>query len=268
MDKTIVFIHGAWLNALSWENMMGYFEGKGYKVSAPEWPYRDPNKSAAELRENPPAELAQIGVKELTDHYESIIRDYPQPPILIGHSFGGLIVQQLLDRGYGSAGVAFDAAAPEGVLALDWNVLKINFGVLSGWMNWEKVVHMSYPEFQFAFVNTYPEEEQQKCYDHYCTAESGRLFFQAAFAPLDPHHATYVDFSNNSRAPLLLTAGELDHIVPAHVSKSNFEHYLHSGTTARTDFKQFDGRSHLITAGPGWEEVAGYAANWLEQLPG
>src|SRR6185369_9579945 len=117
MSKKIVFIHGAWLNSLSWEKMKGYFEKEGYECVAPEWPYRDPGKSAAQLRESTPPELAEIGVKELTDHYESIIREYADPPILIGHSFGGLIVQQLLDRGYGSAGIGFNSAAPEGVLA-------------------------------------------------------------------------------------------------------------------------------------------------------
>ncbi len=264
MNKTIVFIHGAWLNSRSWENLIPYFENKGYTCSAPEWPYRDPGKTAAELRENTPEELAQIGVKELTDHYEAIIRELPEPPILIGHSFGGLIVQQLLDRGWGSAGIAFDSAAPEGVLAVDWAVLKSNSGVLFEWMGWEKVMTMTFPQFQFSFVNTFPEEEQQKYYDRYLVPESGRIFFQAAFAQLDPHHALHVNFKNNERAPLLLTAGELDHIVPAHVSRSNYEHYRHS--TARTDFREFAGRAHLLLAQVGWEEIADFAADWLDQV--
>ena len=186
MNKTIVFIHGAWLNSLSWENLIPYFEQRGYTCMAPEWPYRDADKTAAELRENTPVELAQIGVKELTDHYESIVRELPEPPILIGHSFGGLIVQQLLDRGYGSAGVAFDSAAPEGVLAIDWNVLKENSPTLLGWMNWEKVVGMSFSDWQFQFTNTFPEEQQKQYYERYCVPESGRLFFQAAHAKLEP----------------------------------------------------------------------------------
>jgi alpha-beta hydrolase superfamily lysophospholipase len=96
--------------------------------------------------------------------------------------------------------------------------------------------------------------------------ETGRIFFQAAFAQLDPHHAIRVNFKNNSRAPLLLIAGEKDHLVPAHVVRSNYKH--HKQSTARTDLKEFPGRSHLITAGEGWEEVADFIADWLEQLPG
>ena len=77
---------------------------------------------------------------------------------MIGHSFGGLIVQQLLDRGVGSAGVAIDSAAPEGVFALDWSVLKANTSVLFKWMGWNQVVHMSLSDFAYAFTNTFSEE--------------------------------------------------------------------------------------------------------------
>jgi pimeloyl-ACP methyl ester carboxylesterase len=244
--------------------MIDYFPRKDYRCSAPEWPDREPDKTAAQLRDSTPPEPATIGVKELTDHYESSVRAYPEPPILIGHSFGGLIVQQLLDRGFGSAGICFDSAAPEGVLAVDWTVLKENPGSLFGWMNWETVVHMSLAEFAFAFTNTFPEEEQQKYYERYCIPETGRIFFQAAFAQLAPHHALRVNFRNNDRAPLLLTADELDHMVPAQVARSNYKHYQHA--TARTDFKEFAGRAHLLLAQEGWEELAGYAADWLDQV--
>ncbi len=262
MSKTIVFVHGAWLTSRSWENFVPYFEQKGYKTLAPEWPYRD--KPLEELRANTSPELATIGVKELTDHYEGIVRALPEPPILIGHSFGGLIVQQLLDRGLGSAGVALDAAAPQGVLAVDWSVLKANSSVLFRWMNWDKVLTMTFPEFQYAFVNTFPEDQQRAYFDRYVVPETGRIFFQAAFAMLDPHHALHVNFENPDRAPLLLIAGEHDHLVPAHVVKANYEH--HRRSPARTDFHEFAGRAHLLTSQEGWEEVADYAANWLEQV--
>ncbi|WIG61136.1 MAG: hypothetical protein OJF49_003884 [Ktedonobacterales bacterium] len=263
MGKTIVFVHGAWLTSLSWENFIPYFEQKGYTCLAPEWPYRD--KPVEELRKNTPPELAEVGVKELTDHFDGIVRALPEPPILIGHSFGGLIVQQLLDRGLGSAGVALDAVAPQGVLAVDWTVLKANSSTLFRWMNWDKVLTMTFPEFQFAFVNTFPEAQQKAPYDRYVVPETGRIFFQAAFAALDPHHALHVNFENPTRAPLLLIAGENDHLVPAHVVKSNYEH--HQRSAARTDFHEFAGRAHLLTSQDGWEEVAGFVANWLDQLP-
>ena len=262
MNNTIVFIHGAWLTGLSWENFVPYFEQKGYTCLLPEWPLRD--KSVEELRAHTPPELAEIGVTELTDHFAAIIRRMPEPPILIGHSSGGLVVQQLLDRGLGSAGVAMDAVAPEGVLALDWNVLKATSRIFSTWMGWDKVLTMSSEEFQFAFTNGFPEAQQRTYYERYVVPESGRIFFQVAFAPLDPHHATRVNFKNNDRAPLLLLVGENDHLVPAHVVKSNYEH--HKQSAVRTDFHEFPGRAHLLTAQRGWEEVAAYIVNWLDEL--
>ena len=262
MSKNIVFIHGAWVTSLSWENFISYFEGKGYKCIAPEWPYRD--ASVQELKENTPAELAEIGALELTDHYETIIRAMDEAPILIGHSLGGLIVQKLLDRGVGLAGIGLDSVAPEGVIGVDWTVLKANSSVLFKWMGWEKVQTMTLAEFQYAFANDFPQDQQENFYERYVVPESGRVFFQIAFAQLDPHHATRVDFKNNERSPLLLIAGEKDHLVPAHVTKSNFEHYKHS--TAKTDFVEFAGRTHLLMAQKGWEEIAAYIDSWVAQL--
>ena len=262
MNKTIVFIHGAWLTSLSWEKFIGYFEQKGYTCLAPEWPYRD--NPVAELREFTPPELAQIGAKELTDHFEAYVRALPEPPILIGHSFGGLIVQQLLDRGVGSAGITLDSVAPEGVLALDWTVLKANSSILFTWQGWEKVQTMTLDEFRYAFANTLPQQEQDYYYDRYVVPETGRIFFQIAFAQFDPHHATHVNFKNSERAPLLLVAGEKDHLVPAHITKANYEHYKH--TTAQTDFHQFDGRCHLLMAQEGWQEIPHYIEDWVGSL--
>src|SRR4029453_13209845 len=171
MSNSIGFIHGALLTKLSGENLPPYFERRGYPCLTPEWTYRD--ASVEELRAHTPPELAEIGVTELTDHFAAIIKAMPESPILIGHSFGGLIVQLLLDRGLGSAAVAIDAVAPEGVLALDWNVLKANSRVLSTWMGWDKVLTMSFEEFQFAFTNAFPQAQQRTYYARYSVRESG-----------------------------------------------------------------------------------------------
>jgi pimeloyl-ACP methyl ester carboxylesterase len=261
MSKTIVFIHGAWMTPLCWEKFQGFFNQRGYECIAPAWPHKD--KPVDELRRNPPAPLEGLGVTEIVDHYARIIQTLPESPILIGHSFGGLFVQILLDRGLGAAGVAIDSAPPKGVLPLEWSALKSNAGVLLKWMAWNKVVTLSFEEFQYAFVHTLPEEEQRAAYERHVVPETGRVFFQAGLALLDPHSAVEVDFNNNRRAPLLLISGAEDHIVPATMSRSNYEKYRDSSAT--TDFKEFHGRTHWIIAQQGWEEVAGYITGWLEQ---
>ena len=116
-----MLIHGAWLSARSWENFADYFGKRGFAVSAPEWPRK--HGDVEELREDAD-ELAGLGLTEIVDHYEELIRGLDQPPVLIGHSFGGLIVELLLDRGLGRAGVALSPAPPKGILVLPFSSLK------------------------------------------------------------------------------------------------------------------------------------------------
>ncbi len=257
MTKNIVFVHGAWVTGLCWEKFVGYFESKGYTCSAPNWPCKD--KPVEAQKKNPAPALGKLGIAEIVDHYDKIIRGMSEPPILIGHSFGGLFVQMLLDRGLGSAGVAIDSAPPKGVLPFYPSVVRANFRILATIGGWRKIIPPSFKDFQYAFVNTIRLEEQQAAYDRYVVPESGRIFFQAATALMN--NLTTVNFKNVSRAPLLLIAGNSDHICPPQQIKSNFGKY--KGSPAKTDFKAFDGRAHWIIAQPGWEEVASYINDWL-----
>jgi pimeloyl-ACP methyl ester carboxylesterase len=263
MSDTIVFIHGAWVTPQCWEKMQRYFQARGYTCLAPTWPHKD--RPIDELRRTPPPALAGLGVTEIVDHFERIIRGLDKPPILIGHSFGGLFVQMLLDRGLGTAGVAIDPAPPRGVLPVQWSVYKSNAGILFTWRGWKKIVHMSFRQFRYAFVNTMSPAEQRAAYEQHVVPETGRIFFQAGFALLDPRRATRVNFQNATRAPLLLIQGGSDHVVAPGVVRSNFKKYR--GSLARTDCKLFPGRCHWIIAQEGWEEVAEYIADWLRQLP-
>ncbi len=262
MGKSIVFIHGALMTPLCWEQFNGYFAGKGYACTAPAWPYHE--RPVAEQQRNPAPQLADLGVKEIVDHYAGIIAGMSEPPILIGHSFGGLFVQMLMDRGLGAAGVAIDPAPPRGVWALRWSAIKSNAGVLMRWRGWRRSFYPSFKTFQYAFMNTVPAAEARAVYDQQVVPETGRIFFQTAVAPLNPSSAVKVNFKNPTRAPLLLIAGSSDHTVPAATNRANYRAY--PGSPARTDFKEFAGRCHWIVAQTGWEEVAGYVADWLERV--
>jgi pimeloyl-ACP methyl ester carboxylesterase len=262
LNRTVVFIRGAWLASNCWDPFRQHFEDRGYTTLAPEWPFKD--MSVAEMRANPPEELKGLGVQAIVDHYDGIIRTLPEPPILIGHSFGGLFVQQLLDRGLGAAGVAVSPAPPEGIIPLDWNVLRSGAGVFFTWMGWDKIVTMTFEEFQFGFANGLPEADQRVSYDTYVVPETGRIYFQLGLAPLDPHHATRVNFHNATRAPLLLIGAEKDHTVPAHLVQTNYRKYELS--PAQPDFREFPERVHWIIQQQGWQEVAAYCTDWLDTL--
>ncbi|MFO1432903.1 MAG: alpha/beta hydrolase [Candidatus Competibacteraceae bacterium] len=259
MNKTMFFIHGAFMTPLHWENWIGFFQAKGFQCLAPAWPYRD--KPIEELRKNPPVELATLGIREIIDHYTRIIEELNEPPCLIGHSMGGLVVQILLDRGLGAAGVAITSGPPKGVSPLFYrSVLKSFTGLFTG--RWKKVISLSFKEFQYGFVHTLSEPEQRAAYEKYVVPESRRIFWQAALAPVTT--LTAVNFNNDHRAPLLLIAAAEDKVTPAVMNRANAKRYHHSN--AVTAFQEFTGRTHWITHQPGWEEVADYIVGWLQSV--
>lgn len=258
MSSTVVFIHGAWMTPLCWEPFIGFFRQAGYTCLAPAWPYHD--RPVEELRRAPSPELAWLGAEGIVGHFERIIRALDEPPVLIGHSFGGLWVQILLDRGLGRAGVAIDSAPPRGVLPLQWTALRSSAGVLLTAMP-RSIVRLTLGQFRYAFAHNVADAAVRAAYERHVVPETRRIFFQAAVSLLDLVSPLRVDFGNSSRAPLLLVAGSDDHIVPAVQNRANYAKYRRSG--ARTDFKEFPRRTHWIIAQDGWEEVAGFAESWI-----
>lgn len=256
MATKMVLIHGAFVNAASGEDFAHFFEARGYDVLTPEWPRREPGAEE---------DLGGLGVKEIVDHYADMIHEWPDSPVIVGHSFGGLFTEILLDRGFGLAGVALDPAPPRGVLRLTYSELKVGSPALLHPSKREGTVELTPEQFNYGFTNTWPPAEAKLAYERYYSPETGRIFYEDAYAMFGMHSPVEVDYAKADRAPLLMTAGEDDHTVPASVVRSAFEKYQ-KHTKARTDFIQFPGRSHLLLAGPGWEEVATYVADWLETV--
>lgn len=260
MSRSMVLIHGAWLASNSWENFSTFFGERGYDVTAPEWP-RKPAGVAAQREDSD--ELAGLGVQEIVDHYDAIIRAMDEPPVLVGHSFGGLFVEMLLGRGLGAAGVALDPAAPKGVLRVEPSELKAAGPALNHPLRHNGVVPLTLKQFTYAFVNTFDEDAARSAYERYAVPETARILFQDGLANFMIHPVTKIDYDRPGRAPLLITAGENDNTVPPGVSKAAYKKY--DGSPGVTDFIEFAGRPHMLMVGEGWEEVASYVAGWLER---
>lgn len=262
MSRTIIFIHGAWVTPTCWDPFISYFTERGYTCKAPAWPFHD--RAIEQLRAQPDPGLSHLGLGEIVDGYERFIRRLPEPPIVIGHSFGGLLTQILLDRGLGAAGIALDPAPPRGILAATHpTTVRSLFRIISTPFGWSKTFTWTLPEFAYAFVHTAPPEEQARIFEQHVVLESGRIFFEDALSLFDGHSPTRVNFSNGSRAPLLLIAGAEDRIVPAAMVRATFRKYARR-SSALTHFKQFPDRTHWLIAQPGWEEIAAHVEGWLE----
>jgi pimeloyl-ACP methyl ester carboxylesterase len=228
---------------------------------APEWP-RKADDVAAQRAD--PAGVAGLGVAEIVDRFEAIIADLAAPPIVIGHSFGALITQILLGRGIGRAAVAMDPAAPRGVKRVPLSSLRAAAPAIAHPSKRPGVVDLDFDHFTYAFTNTCDPDDARAAFERYAVPETGRSFFEDGLANFTLHGPTEVDFDREDRGPLLITAAEHDHTVPPAVAKANFHKYRHVGAT--TEFVEFPGRSHLLMAGDGWEEVAQYIADWLDRV--
>ena len=254
----IMFIHGAWLSARSWENFAEFFEARGYDVSAPEWPRKEGD--VEELREATD-DIKGLGIGEIVDHYEEQIQGLDEVPVLVGHSFGGLIVELLLDRGLGRAGVAMSPAPPKGILVLPFSALKAASPALAHPSRWHGSVPLTLEEFTFGFVNTFTPDAAAEAYERYAVPETGQIFYEAGFANFHLHPPTEVHFKNADRASLLIIGAEKDNTVPASLAKKQFEKYEKS--LAQTDYLEFPGRPHLMMAADGWEEIAAQVEDWI-----
>jgi len=261
--KPIVLIHGLWMPPHSWSRWIERYSAAGHTVHAPAWP------GVSEEKEELDHDKARdVGVAEVVKHYADFVDGLPEKPILMGHSFGGLVTQMLLSKGLGRAGVAIHPAAPRGVYRLPLSVLRSAFPVFRNPSNIRRTVSLTPAQFHYAFANTVPRDESDTWHAKLAIPAPGRPLFQAALANFSAKSkaATVVDFNKADRAPLLLIAGGRDHIVPSSVVYENFNRYRRS--PAATDFKLFEDRPHLTAALDGWSDVADYALTWTASRTG
>jgi len=255
--KTIVMVHGLSASKHSWDGWAARYRSRGYTVITPAY-HPSLDKSLAELKRNPNDPLlSTITLPQVMDHLTKVIKGLDEKPAIMGHSFGGLLTQLLLQRDLGVAGIAVDGAPPPGVIPTQLSFIRFSLPWVNPLISATKPWYMTFEQFQFAWTHTLPLAEQRAAYESVIVPES-RGLYRSALTP-----AAKIDWTR-SRAPLLIIASEKDHIFHPAVNKANAEKYSKSSSV--TDFKVFPGRTHYtVVAGKGWEEVADYALNWLQR---
>jgi pimeloyl-ACP methyl ester carboxylesterase len=255
----VVFIHGLWLHASSWTPWVELFAEQGYAPVAPTWPGEAETVDAT--RENGAA-MNNVGIDEVTDHYTALVAELPAPPILVGHSFGGLIAQRLLGRGLGRGCVALAPAPIKGVVGLTRSQVAAVAPVLSRpWLKSRTWTHTP-QSFAKHFANGVPRAESDDIYAAYVIPAPCRPLFQAAVSNVVPHSPAAVD-TTAARGPLLLLGGGADRTVPASSVRGAYK--IQQRTVGVTEIEIMDGRGHSFPVDSGWRAAAEKTLEFLAE---
>ncbi|MEY2515590.1 MAG: hypothetical protein QOJ89_2948 [bacterium] len=203
-------------------------------------------------------------VGQVADHFDEIIRDLDRKPIIIGHSFGGLLAQILAGRGLSAATVAIDPAPFRGVLPLPLSALKSAYPVLGNPANRRRAIPLTYEQFRYGFANAVGEDEARVLYDTFAVPASGTPLFQAAAANLNPWTEAKVDTDNPDRGPLLLISGEKDNTVPWAIANASYKQQKDNSCV--TEIVEMKDRGHALVIDSGWREVCDTALNFVQRF--
>ncbi len=259
--RPVVFVHGLWLLPSSWDPWRTWFEEAGYATVAPGWPDDPETVEAARAR---PEVFAGKKVRAVADHHHEVIRGLTATPALVGHSFGGLVVQQLAGRGVADATVSIDPAPGRGVLPLPASALRSAFPVLGNPANAKRAVTLTREQFGYGWANALSADEATTLYDAFHVPASGAPIFQAAFGNLNPRSETKVDYTAPGRGPLLVISGGADHTVPHAIAHAAYQ--KHRKNRATTEFTEIPGRGHSLVIDSGWRDVADKALAFVRRF--
>jgi pimeloyl-ACP methyl ester carboxylesterase len=248
--RPVVFIHGLWLLASSWEPWAKAFEEAGYAPLTPGWP-DDPETVAAARRD--PEVLAGKGVGEVAAHFATVIEGLEHEPAIVGHSFGGLLAQILAGRGLSVATVAINPAPFRGVLPLPPAAIKATFPVLRNPANRGRAITLTPDQFRYSWANAVSEDEARELHQRFHVAAPAKPIFQAAVANLNPATELKVDTRNPDRGPLLIFTGLPDHAVPPALSRAAYKKQRRN--PGITEHVELADRGHSLTIDSGWQEV-------------
>ncbi len=258
----VVFVHGLWLLSSSWQRWRELFEGNGYTTLAPGWP--DDPATVEEAKAHPEV-FAHKMVQAVTDHYLAAISRLQKKPAVIGHSFGGLIVQKIAGEGVAAVTVAIDNAPFKGVLPLPISSLKSAAPVLGNPLNLGKAIALTFDQFKYGWANNLDDTEAHELYESFHVPASGAPLFQAAVANFNPFGGeTHVDSKNADRGPLLIIAGDSDNTVPLAITEASYK--IQSKNPGITEIERIKGRGHSLVIDHGWNEVADAALAFVKRF--
>jgi non-heme chloroperoxidase len=258
--QPIVFVHGLWLLASSWDHWRGHFRELGYATIAPGWP--DDPATVEEAHAHPEV-FANKSLAVITAHYEKAIAGLARKPVVIGHSFGGAIAQMLAGKGLATTTVSIDPAPFRGVLPLPFSSLKVASAVIGNPANYKRSVALTFEQFHYGWTNALDEAEAKALYEQFHVAGSGVPLFQAALANVNPWTEDKVDTANPDRGPLLFISGAADRTSPWAIVNASYERQKRNANL--TEIVAIPDRGHSLTIDSGWKTVANIVGEFVQQ---
>lgn len=258
--QPVVFVHGLWLLSSSWDKWRSLFEEQDFTTIAPGWP--DDPETVEEAKLDPEV-FANKHIQQIADYYCDAIRQLKTKPVVVGHSFGGLLAQKIAGQGVSAVTIAIDPAPFRGVLPLPLSALKSSSAVLGNPLNYTRAVPLTFEQFRYAFANVVDESEAHELYEMYSVPGPGKPIFQAATANLNPWTEAQVNTNNPERGPLLIISGEYDHTVPWAIAHASYKQQ--EKNPALTEIKEISDRGHSLTIDHGWQEVAEVALSFIHK---
>jgi non-heme chloroperoxidase len=257
----VVFIHGLWLLPNCWESWARHFEEAGFAAVTPGWP--DDPATVEEARAHPEV-FAGKTIKQIADHCVEVIDRLAAKPVVIGHSFGGLLTQMVAGRGLAAVSVAISPAPFRGVLPVPISALRSSWPVLRNPANRNRAVPLTYGQFRYAFANAVGEDEAKRLHETFSVPGSGGMIFQAATANLNPRTEAKVDTKHPARGPLLIIATDQDHTVPWSIANASFKKQQRN--VGVTEIVRLTGRGHSCTIDSSWRETADTALAFVKRF--
>lgn len=249
----IVLIHGMWSTPAVWDRMRGLLQARGYRCFAPALPAHEPTPDQ-------PLRVARLGLKDYLAHLEAEIaaQGFSQPPVLIGHSMGGLLAQQLAARIRPLALVLLTPATPAGINALSWPNLVAFSRPLTRWGFWRQP-HKPLPERAArSHFRGLPAERHNALYQG-LVHESGRALFEIGLWWADFSRASAVDARAVS-CPVYIVSAGLDVLTPPGVVRKLLSRY------PQASHRYYPDRGHWVIDDDDTEDTVVSLCSWLRPM--